>query len=165
MAQGAVQNRELIRWVQDVLKAHGNLNISTLEWLFNNDPELPSELQPLRNSPNLRSLLEDAVRKLTGKTTISVTIEPIVLSLESKCGPTYIAFEWAVMKTLEYIQSKGSARIPELATALKDDYLWIVRYLYWMYGESSIPRLVRCVVEELASEGLVRLEGNNVVLA
>jgi len=93
------------------------------------------------------------------------TIDRIVLRLEDKCGPTYIAFEWAVKKTLEYLQVKGSAKIPELATALRDDYLWIVRYLYWIYSEASIPRLVRCVVEELASEGLVRLEGNNVIMA
>jgi hypothetical protein len=56
------------------------------------------------------------------------------------------------------------------------DVLWIVRNLYWWYGgssiddapklaENTIPRLVKCVIEELASEGLVRLEGNNVVLA
>jgi hypothetical protein len=165
MAQEANLNLELLKWVQDVLKAHGNLNINTLEWLFKNDLELPSELQPLLNNPNLRSILEDAVRKLKGKTTLSADIEPIVLRLEAKCGPTYIGFEWAIRRTLEYLQDRGSARIPELATALKDDYMWIVKYLYWIYSEASIPRLVRCVVEELASEGLVRLEGNNVVLA
>jgi hypothetical protein len=43
--------------------------------------------------------------------------------------------------------------------------MWIVKYLYWMYSEASIPRLVRCVVEELASEGLVRLNGDVVTLA
>ncbi len=165
MAQEANLNLELLKWVQKTLKEHGDLNINTLEWLFKNDPELPSELQPLRNSPNLRSILEDAVSKLTGKTTISVTIEPIVLSLESKCGPTYIAFEWAVKKTLEYLQAKGSAKILELATALKDEYMWIVKYLYWIYSEVSIPRLVRCVVEELAGAGLVRISGDTVVLA
>jgi hypothetical protein len=92
------------------------------------------------------------------------TIDKIVLSLESKCGPTYIAFEWAVKQTLKYLEEKGSAMIPELATALRDDYMWIVKYLYWMYSEASIPRLVRCVVEELASEGLVRINGGTVVL-
>jgi len=92
------------------------------------------------------------------------TLDKIVLSLESKCGPTYIAFEWAVKKTLEYLQAKGSAKIPELATALRDDYMWIVKYLYWKYSESSIPRLVRCVVEELAKAGLVRISGGLVVL-
>jgi uncharacterized protein YqeY len=93
------------------------------------------------------------------------TIDKIVLSLESKCGPTYIGFEWAVKKTLEYLQSKGSAKIPELAEALKEEYMWIVRYLDWKYSESSIPRLVRCVVEELAEAGLVRINGGTVVLA
>jgi hypothetical protein len=92
------------------------------------------------------------------------TLDKIVLSLESKCGPTYIGFEWAVKKTLEYLQSKGSAKIPELATTLRDDYMWIVRYLYWKYSEASIPRLVRCVVEELAKAGLVRINGGTVVL-
>jgi len=92
------------------------------------------------------------------------TIDKIVLSLESKCGPTYIGFEWAVKKTLEYLQSKGSAMILELAITLKDDYMWVVRYLDWRYGESSIHRLVRCVVEELAEAGLVRINGGTVVL-
>jgi hypothetical protein len=92
------------------------------------------------------------------------TLDKIVLSLESKCGPTYIGFEWAVKKTLEYLQARGSARIPELATALKDDYMWIVRYLDWKYSEASIHRLVRCVVEELAEAGLVRINGGTVVL-
>jgi len=93
------------------------------------------------------------------------TIDKIVLNLESKCGPTYIGFEWAVKKTLEYLQSKGSAGIPEMAEALKEEYMWIVRYLYWIYSESSIPRLVRCVVEELAGAGLVGINGGTVVLA
>jgi hypothetical protein len=52
-----------------------------------------------------------------------------------------------------------------LATALRDEYMWIVRYLDWKYSEASIPRLVRCVVEELASEGLVRINSGTVVLA
>jgi len=87
------------------------------------------------------------------------TLDAIILRLEGKCGPTYIGFEWAVKKTLEYLQSKGSAKIPELATALKEEYMWIIKYLYWIYSESSIPRLVRCVVEELANAGLVRING------
>jgi len=91
-------------------------------------------------------------------------IDRIVTRLEDKCGPTYIGFEWAVKKTLEYLQAKGSAKIPELATALRDEYMWIVRYLDWKYSESSIPRLVRCVAEGLASEGLVRVSGGLVVL-
>jgi hypothetical protein len=92
------------------------------------------------------------------------TLDAIVLSLEGKCGPTYIGFEWAVRKTLEYLRAKGSARIPELATALRGEYMWIVRYLDWKYSEASIPRLVRCVVEELAGAGLVRVSGGLVVL-
>jgi hypothetical protein len=92
------------------------------------------------------------------------TLDKIVLSLESKCGQTYIGFEWAVKKTLEYLKAKGSAKIATMAGDLKDDYLWIVRYLYWRYSEASIHRLVRCVVEELASEGLVRINGGTVVL-
>jgi len=93
------------------------------------------------------------------------TLDKIVLKLEGKCGPTYIGFEWAVKKTLEYLKAKGSAKIATMAGDLRDDYMWIVRYLYWIYSESSIPRLVRCVVEELASEGLVRINGGTVVLA
>ena len=92
------------------------------------------------------------------------TLDKIVLSLESKCGPTYIGFEWAVKKTLEYLRAKGSAKIATMAGDLKDDYLWIVRYLYWIYSESSIPRLVRCVVEELANAGLVKINGDVVTL-
>ena len=92
------------------------------------------------------------------------TIDKIVMRLEGKCGPTYIGFECAVKKTLEYLEEEGSAGIPELATALKDEYMWIVRYLYWVYREASIPRLVRCVVEELASEGLVGINGDAVSL-
>jgi len=92
-------------------------------------------------------------------------IDRIVTRLEDKCGPTYIGFEWAVKKTLEYLKAKGSAGIPEMAVALKDDYMWIVRYLDWKYSEASIPRLVRCVVEGLASESLVRINGGTVVLA
>jgi len=92
------------------------------------------------------------------------TLDKIVLKLEDKCGPTYIAFEWAVKKTLEYLRAKGSAKIVTMAGDLKDDYMWIVRYLYWMYSEASIPRLVRCVVEELAKAGLVRVSGDLVVL-
>jgi hypothetical protein len=92
------------------------------------------------------------------------TLDAIVLKLEDKCGPTYIAFEWVVKKTLEYLQAKGSAKITDIAVDLKDDYMWIVRYLYWKYSEASIPRLVRCVVEELAGAGLVRLNGGVVTL-
>jgi len=92
------------------------------------------------------------------------TLDAIVLKLEGKCGPTYIAFEWAVKQTLKYLEEKGSAKIIDIVRDLKDDYLWIVKYLYWIYSESSIPRLVRCVVEELASEGLVRINGGTVVL-
>jgi len=92
------------------------------------------------------------------------TLDAIVLRLEDKCGPTYIAFEWAVKKTLEYLQAKGSAKITDIAGDLKDEYMWIVRYLYWIYSEASIPRLVRCVVEELAKAGLVRINGGTVVL-
>jgi hypothetical protein len=91
-------------------------------------------------------------------------IDRIVTRLESKCGPTYIGFEWAVKKTLEYLQAKGSAKITDIAGDLKDDYMWIVKYLDWKYGEASIPRLVRCVVEELAKAGLVRISGGLVVL-
>jgi len=93
------------------------------------------------------------------------TLDAIILRLEGKCGPTYIGFEWAVKQTLKYLEEKGSAKIIDIAGDLKDDYLWIVKYLYWIYGESSVPRLVRCVVEELASEGLVRINGGTVVLA
>jgi len=92
------------------------------------------------------------------------TLDKIVLSLESKCGSTYIAFEWTVKKTLEYLKAKGSAKIATMAGDLRDDYMWIVRYLYWIYSESSIPRLVRCVVEELAKAGLVRINGGTVFL-
>jgi hypothetical protein len=92
------------------------------------------------------------------------TLDKIVLKLEDKCGQTYIAFEWTVKKTLEYLQVKGSAKITDIARDLKDDYLWIVKYLYWIYSESSIPRLVRCVVEELAGAGLVRINGGTVAL-
>jgi hypothetical protein len=92
------------------------------------------------------------------------TLDKIVLKLEDKCGPTYIGFEWAVKKTLEYLRAKGSAKIATMAGDLRDDYMWIVRYLYWIYSESSIPRLVRCVVEELAGAGLVRINGGTVVL-
>jgi len=92
------------------------------------------------------------------------TLDKIVLKLESKCGPTYIGFEWVVKKTLEYLRAKGSAKIATMAGDLKDDYMWVVKYLYWMYGEASIPRLVRCVVEELAGAGLVRISGDLVVL-
>jgi len=91
-------------------------------------------------------------------------IDRIVTRLEDKCGPTYIGFEWAVKKTLEYLKAKGSAKIATMAVDLKDDYMWVVKYLYWMYGEASIPRLVRCVVEELAKAGLVRINGGTVVL-
>jgi len=84
--------------------------------------------------------------------------------LRAKCGPTYIGFEWAVKKTLEYLRAKGSAKIATMAVDLKDEYMWIVRYLYWIYSEASIPRLVRCVVEELAKAGLVRISGGLVVL-
>jgi len=93
------------------------------------------------------------------------TLDKIVLSLESKCGPTYIGFEWAVKKTLEYLEEEGSAMILELAITLRDDYMWIVRYLDWRYSETSIHRLVRCVAEELAEAGLVRINGGTVVLA
>ena len=92
------------------------------------------------------------------------TLDKIVLKLESKCGPTYIAFEWAVRKTLEYLKAKGSAKIATMTGDLKDEYMWIVKYLYWIYSEASIPRLVRCVVEELAGVGLVRLNGGVVTL-
>jgi hypothetical protein len=92
------------------------------------------------------------------------TLDKIVLKLEDKCGPTYIGFEWAVKQTLKYLEEKGSAKIIDIAGDLKDDYLWIVRYLYWRYSEASIPRLVRCVVEELAEAGLVRLNGGIVTL-
>ena len=92
------------------------------------------------------------------------TIDKIVLNLESKCGPTYIGFEWTVKQTLKYLEEKGSAKIIDIAVDLKDDYLWIVKYLYWIYSESSIPRLVRCVVEELAGAGLVRINGGAVSL-
>jgi hypothetical protein len=92
------------------------------------------------------------------------TLDKIVLKLESKCGPTYIGFEWAVKKTLEYLEERGSAKITDIAGDLRDDYMWIVRYLYWIYSESSIPRLVRCVVEELAGVGLARLNGGVVTL-
>jgi len=92
------------------------------------------------------------------------TLDKIVLNLESKCGPTYIGFEWAVKKTLEYLQSRGSAKILEMAEALREEYMWIVRYLDWKYSEASIHRLVRCVVEELAEAGLVRIKGGLVVL-
>jgi hypothetical protein len=92
------------------------------------------------------------------------TLDKIVLKLESKCGPTYIGFEWAVRKTLEYLRAKGSAKIATMAVDLKDEYMWIVRYLYWIYSEASIPRLVRCVAEELAKAGLVRLNGGVVTL-
>ena len=51
-----------------------------------------------------------------------------------------------------------------MATALRDEYMWIVRYLYWKYSEASISRLVRCVVEELAGAGLVRINGGVVAL-
>jgi len=164
MAQEANLNLELLKWVQKTLKEHGNANPSYLEWLFKNDPELPQSLSTLRYNPALRIMLELAILSITSRV-ITTNIEPIALRLEAKCGPTYIGFEWAIHRTLEYLQDRGSARIPELATALKDDYMWIVRYLYWIYSEASIHRLVRCVVEELASEGLVRLEGNNVSLA
>jgi hypothetical protein len=92
------------------------------------------------------------------------TLDAIILRLEGKCGPTYIGFEWAVRKTLEYLRAKGSAKIATMAGDLRDDYMWIVRYLDWKYSESSIPRLVRCVVEELAGVGLVRLNGGVVTL-
>jgi hypothetical protein len=92
------------------------------------------------------------------------TLDKIVLKLESKCGPTYIGFEWVVKQTLKYLEEKGSAKIATMAGDLRDDYMWIVRYLYWMYSEASIPRLVRCVVEELAKAGLVRINGGTVFL-
>jgi hypothetical protein len=92
------------------------------------------------------------------------TLDAIVLRLESKCGPTYIAFEWTVKQTLKYLEERGSAKIIDIAGDLRNDYLWIVRYLDWRYGESSIHRLVRCVAEELAKAGLVRINGGTVVL-
>jgi hypothetical protein len=92
------------------------------------------------------------------------TLDAIILRLEGKCGPTYIGFEWAVKQTLKYLEERGSAKIIDIVRDLKDDYLWIVRYLYWIYSESSIPRLVRCVAEELAKAGLVRINGGTVVL-
>jgi len=120
-------------------------------------------LRAMANNPN-----KPLIRWFKRKTTMNLdaeTLDKIVLKLESKCGPTYIAFEWAVKKTLEYLEKKGNAKIIDIAGDLKDDYMWIVKYLYWIYSESSIPRLVRCVVEELASEGLVRINGGTVVLA
>ncbi len=100
----------------------------------------------------------------SGVNASKIDVGSIVERLESKCGPTYIGFEWAVRKTLEYLQAKGSAKIATMAVDLRNDYMWIVKYLYWMYSEASIPRLVRCVVEELAEAGLVRLNGDVVTL-
>ena len=94
-----------------------------------------------------------------------IDVSSIVEKLENKCGPTYIGFEWAVKQTLKYLEEKGSAKIATMAVDLRNDYMWIVKYLYWMYSEASIPRLVRCVVEELAEAGLVRINGDVVALA
>jgi hypothetical protein len=175
MAQEANLNLELLKWVQKTLKEHGNANPSYLEWLFKNDPELPQSLSTLRYNPALRIMLELAILNITSRV-ITTNIEPIALRLEAKCGPTYIGFEWAIRRTLEYLQDRGSANVSDLTRDLWSDVLWIVRNLYWWYGgssiddapklaENTIPRLVKCVIEELAGEGLVRLEGNNVILA
>jgi len=87
-------------------------------------------------------------------------IDGVVRRLVEKCGPTYIGFEWAVKKTLSYIGERGKVKIDDIVIDLREDYMWIVRYLYWQYSEYSIPKLVRCVLEELAREGLIKLDGD-----
>jgi hypothetical protein len=101
-------------------------------------------------------------------------IDAVTFGLTCKCGPSYIGFEWAVKKTLGYIQARGSAKVDDIARDLRDDYMWIVRYLYWLFGGSNvedaprlagqaIPRLVNCVVRELVDAGLARVDGDSVV--
>jgi hypothetical protein len=101
-------------------------------------------------------------------------IDAVTFGLTCKCGPSYIGFEWAVKKTLEYIQARGSAKVDDIARDLWDDYMWLVRYLYWLFGGGSvgdapkladrvIPRLVNCVVRELVEAGLARVEGDAVI--
>jgi len=98
-------------------------------------------------------------------------IDAVVIGLECKCGFSYIGFELAVKKTLGYIQARGSAKVDDIAKDLWDDYMWLVRYLYWLFGGGSvedapkladraIPRLVNCVVRELVEAGLARVEGD-----
>jgi hypothetical protein len=93
-----------------------------------------------------------------------VDIDNIVRRLTETYGPSYIGFEWAVKKTLKYLEEKGRSRVSDIATDLKGDYMWIVRYLYWLHNERSIPKLVKGVLEELAKEGMVKIEGDTVSL-
>ena len=74
-------------------------------------------------------------------------IDAVTFGLTCKCGPSYIGFEWAVKKTLEYLNARGSAKVDDIARDLRDDYMW----------------LVNCVVRELVEAGLARVDGDSVV--